>query len=135
MVIGQPHTLRQRIARKRSQFVGIGLPGGFAGEARALVQRYRRPLNRIGDFTVDHDLGTIGGQQSQVGADGFDFFFGGAARQSAGIPARHAVELIFAEHRPQGFRLLGEFVAQLKAAIADLCAFGQGYVERSFAAQ
>ncbi len=125
VVVGQRQAVALQMAAEGVQPLAVIAPLPFRAKARALAQRPRLALYRLGHFAVDHHPAAAGGQQPQMRFHGGDFFIHAALGQPAGMPTGHALQAVRRQRRRQRFRLARKFIAQFEAAVAYGRAFGQ----------
>ncbi len=91
MVIRDAHAVRQRVLRDLVEpFLRIR-SACIGEEARALIERLRRALDRVGHFAIDHHGCAILREQVEVRSHRRDLVFHTALREPPGIPAGRQV--------------------------------------------
>src|SRR5579862_8432444 len=115
MVICESHATPGEMRAEGIEALPVLAPGCVVAKARPLVERHRQPLDRVGDFAVDHDRGAVARKKLEVRRHGFDLLGHRAPREAPRIPARDAGDAELAELRRERRGLARELVAELEA--------------------
>ena len=137
VVVGQRDAIGfLQMCAKGVQPFCVGFPKCVTGKAGALGQRcVDLALDGAGAFAVDHHLDAVVLQLAHVRLTALDFCRDAVFGQKSRIPARHASQSKRIELGLEGRAVLGKFIAQLEAFVADFLALCQRGFQRGFTAQ